>query len=243
MVVHASGAPPFGAWQVHLAFDPARVEVTNQRGGTFPYFVFIPDRDPTDGKITVGAADLCDNAGGDGVLAIFTFRALVRGVTAITTENYSDTNPFGNLLMDLSLDSFLPNIVIGELGVAVGTPPLASAGSDQTVQEHDTVVLDGTGSFSPDHGVGIAGYLWEQISGPAVTLCDADTAVATFVVPDDAAPGDIVFCLTVTDDGGLVGTETVAVTVEAKAKSVVPPRFAPAIWFYLSHHRTVGHSR
>jgi hypothetical protein len=219
VTVHVADAPPFRGWQAFLAFDPAEVEVTGQQGGSFPCTFFMPDQDPSDGNVGVEAADAGGNAGGDGALAVFTFRAPARGATTITTRNRSASNPTGNVLQNRAHGSFLPDILVGELRITVGSAPVASAGSDQTVGERQTAVLDGSGSFSPDAGVGIPGYLWEQISGPPVTLCGANTAVATFVAPSGAAPEDIVCRLTVTDDDGLAGTDTVAVTVEAVSKA------------------------
>jgi predicted outer membrane repeat protein len=42
----------------------------------------------------------------------------------------------------------------------------------------DPVVLDGTGSYDPDNS-GTLSYAWRQISGPAVTITDANTATPT----------------------------------------------------------------
>ena len=44
-------------------------------------------------------------------------------------------------------------------------PPVADAGGDKTVNEGDTVLLDGTSSYDPDGNY--LGYSWWQISGPS----------------------------------------------------------------------------
>jgi hypothetical protein len=50
----------------------------------------------------------------------------------------------------------------------------------------DPVVLDGTGSYDPDNS-GTLSYTWQQISGPIVTITDANTAtpmISSFVQTD-----------------------------------------------------------
>lgn len=44
-------------------------------------------------------------------------------------------------------------------------PPVADAGTGQTVSEGDTVILDGSGSSDPDPG-DLLIYQWEQTTGP-----------------------------------------------------------------------------
>jgi glycosidase len=50
-----------------------------------------------------------------------------------------------------------------------GQPPVADAGPTRFVYAGEWAVLDATGSRDPD-GIGISGYSWNQIAGPAVTL-------------------------------------------------------------------------
>jgi hypothetical protein len=94
--------------------------------------------------------------------------------------------------------------------------PLADAGPDQTVDEFETVTLDGSGSTDPKigHGNNLS-YLWEQTAGTAVVLSD-DTAVQpTFDAPDAGLTGTtLTFTLTVTDEDELVSTDEVDIVVE-----------------------------
>ena len=97
-----------------------------------------------------------------------------------------------------------------------GITPVANAGPDMTVAKRQLVGLYGTASRY--NSIGGLSYNWQQTSGTAVTLQDADTANPTFVAP--AATGDLVFKLTVVDSG--VSSAPSAVTVHVK-------NFAPTV--------------
>ena len=86
--------------------------------------------------------------------------------------------------------------------------PLSNAGSNQTVGQGATVVLDGTGSTDPDGT--IVKFRWNQVSGPSMTLVDSKTAIASFVAD---TLGDHVFKLKVEDDQGGVKTDKVLIRV------------------------------
>lgn len=90
--------------------------------------------------------------------------------------------------------------------------PTAQAGADQTVSSGETVVLDGTGSFDED-GL-IVGFAWTQTAGAEVELEDDTLGTARFVAPASGdAPLTLTFKLTVTDNMGKKGDDTVTVTV------------------------------
>ncbi len=91
--------------------------------------------------------------------------------------------------------------------------PTANAGSDQTVNEGDTVNLHGSGS-DPDGTV--QSYSWTQTAGTSVTLSGASSATPSFTAPDVGADGEtLTFALTVTDnDGGTSTADNVDVTVD-----------------------------
>lgn len=91
-------------------------------------------------------------------------------------------------------------------------PPIADAGDEQIVTEGETVTLDGSGSFDPDHG--LASYKWSQITGSTVNLVDETDIKPTFTAPDVALAGDImIFELRVTDVGGLQDAARVAIKI------------------------------
>ena len=94
----------------------------------------------------------------------------------------------------------------------INLPPTADAGSDQSVDEGVTVILDGSHSSDPDDG--IASYQWTQTAGPSITLSDPRAATPTFTAPVVGAGGAaLTFQLTVTDNGGLRSTDTSVVNV------------------------------
>ncbi|KFI13253.1 chitinase [Vibrio coralliilyticus] len=103
-------------------------------------------------------------------------------------------------------------------GLAGGTPanraPVAAAGADVSVTGPASVVLDGSNSSDSDGSV--ASYAWEQLSGTSVSLTGANTAQASFDVAEVAQTETLTFKLTVTDNEGATGTDTVVVTVQAK---------------------------
>jgi PKD repeat protein len=91
---------------------------------------------------------------------------------------------------------------------ATNVPPVADAGSNQTVQKNTLVTLNGSLSFDSDNDV--LTFSWIQLSGPAVTLTDADTPTPTFT-PSRA--GTYIFRLSVDDGDGGTSEDTVTVTV------------------------------
>ncbi|MEZ9684322.1 glycosyl hydrolase family 18 protein [Vibrio atlanticus] len=96
----------------------------------------------------------------------------------------------------------------------VNRKPTAAAGADKSVEGPASVSLDG--STSKDNDGTIASYAWSQVSGTAVTLANANAAVASFDVVEVAQQETLTFSLTVTDNEGATSTDTVVVTVNPK---------------------------
>jgi hypothetical protein len=92
-------------------------------------------------------------------------------------------------------------IFILQTAVASQAFAKAKAGPNQTVNEGDTVILDGSESKLKG---GIDIYQWQQTGGsPNVTLIDADTAWASFIAPDVGVGGtSLTFRLTVSNSSG-----------------------------------------
>jgi K319L-like, PKD domain/NHL repeat len=97
-------------------------------------------------------------------------------------------------------------------------PPVANAGTDQTVNFGDTVTLDGSGSRDPDGN--ITSYSWTQTAGPAVTLNDASLPSPKFTAPCVSSDTTLKFYLEVTDDKGATNNNPAVVSVTVKAAAV-----------------------
>jgi len=94
--------------------------------------------------------------------------------------------------------------------IAVNAAPVVTVGADQTVPEYIGVTLSATAT---DSDGSIGSYLWSQISGPAVTLTNANMATATFTAPPVYQTTTLSFQLTVIDNEGSIVLSSVNVTV------------------------------
>ena len=92
-------------------------------------------------------------------------------------------------------------------------PPMADAGSDQTVDTGMIVTLSGTAN---DTDGTIVSYAWKQTGGTMVSLAGAATATATFTAPDVPMDETLTFRLTVTDNDSAASSDEVSVTVTAR---------------------------
>ncbi len=96
--------------------------------------------------------------------------------------------------------------------VNAASPPTADAGSDQTVNSGDNVILDGSKSYDPDGD--IVSFKWTQLSGIKVSLSDTSVAKPVFTAPVSGSETEILeFELTVTDSRGMESKDSVVITV------------------------------
>jgi hypothetical protein len=126
--------------------------------------------------------------------------SLVLAPTETTTYTITATNVNGTDTTDVTVTVIPlepPN-----------TPPVAEAGTNQTVDTGSLVTLDGSASFDPD-GDPLT-YEWTQIDGEVVTLNGADTPNPSFV----AINGRYVFRLKVTDPDGDWDVDNVDIVVK-----------------------------
>jgi serine protease len=87
--------------------------------------------------------------------------------------------------------------------------PLAVAGPDQVVSPGQSVTLDARASRDFDGAITF--YSWNQIAGTPVLIQSPNAAVATFTAPQES--GTLTFQLSVVDNEGNAGTDTVDVIV------------------------------
>ncbi len=104
--------------------------------------------------------------------------------------------------------------------------PTANVGPDQSADEGTTVNLSATGA---DGDGTIVSFSWQQESGTAVSITNANMASASFVAPMVAASEVLLFRVTVTDDDGATGSDTVTVTVNDIAPPPPPLSVGPEI--------------
>lgn len=94
----------------------------------------------------------------------------------------------------------------------INETPVADAGGDLTAEVGDTVVLDGSSSADTDGTLAFS--RWQQVAGPPVTFTNPLALQATFVVPSiDHLSAELIFRLTVIDDGGLLSQDQVAAAI------------------------------
>jgi len=121
-------------------------------------------------------------------------------------------------------------IVSVRLSTSVVSPPcdshapLAHAGSDQSVYETETVILDGSLSSDPDSDP--LTYTWTQLGGPDVGALDTlDPVHPTFVAPTVPSGGATLTFELVVNDGS---ADSEADTVDITIKNVNHPPVADA---------------
>lgn len=95
--------------------------------------------------------------------------------------------------------------------VEVNVPPVAAAGSDQTVAAGALVVLSASGTV--DQNGDRLQFIWGQTAGtPAIVLQDGFSSAPRFFAPAVTAPTTLTFRLTV-GDGQAISTDDVTITI------------------------------
>jgi lysophospholipase L1-like esterase/PKD repeat protein len=178
---------------------------------------------PTD-SVQLSSAGTSDP---DGSIASYNW-SKISGPTQFAFSSQTVANPklrnltLGVYKIELSVKDNYGVIVKDTVTITVNTvdplPPIANAGSPLTITlPLDSLLLSSTGSSDPDGS--ITGYRWKKIAGPD-SYAFADSLIASPRVRN-LVVGVYQFELTVTDNTGLTGKDSVTVTV-LKAPNQVP---------------------
>jgi lysophospholipase L1-like esterase len=146
------------------------------------------------------------------LLPLTTVTGLLQGVFQFELRVTDNNGAVGRDTVQITINSL------------VSQPPVANAGTDQTLTlPLNSVTLTGTGTAS----IGAVTYSWTKLSGPASGSI-VSAGQATTVV-NNLTQGVYSFGLTITDIGGLTARDTVQVSVLAAQTSVCSGRrFTPA---------------
>jgi hypothetical protein len=138
---------------------------------------------------------------------------LINSGSAISSFTSPATS--GYLEFRLSVVDADSQVSTDQIRIYVGGPApalTAQAGLDAFYYTNQKSELDGTAS-SPM--AGITEYQWQQVSGTAVKLLNANSVVAGFEAPEE--PGVLSFQLTVTDWQGSFAIDTVQIDIKSPA--------------------------
>ncbi len=154
--------------------------------GTVVSYQWIKISGPSSYFITNGASPVTDAWG------------LVAGVYKFEIVVTDNNGAMGRDTMQITVNPAISNI-----------PPIADAGKDQTITlPTNSVTLSGSGS---DADGTITGYSWIQISGPSASVIASSNNAIT--LSSNLVGGTYEFELTVTDNMGVIGKDTVAIIV------------------------------
>ena len=224
-----SGTPrTLGSWTFTYRAEDADGNRADADAAVLPFAVTVRDVVPTFGDATLAMAlpvgqaiepvVLPEAIDGNGALT-YTLTSDPAGLAGLTFDPASRTlsgtpRTLGSWTFTYRAEDADDNradadAAVLPFAVTVGRPPVADAGADVDVRPGETVTLDGSASTDPD-GDSLS-YAWTQTAGPTVPLQAADTAHPVFPAPAPAGP--LTFRLMVTDQDGLMASDTVTVTV------------------------------
>ena len=207
---------------VILAFALAYHAVDDGQAVTPTNWPPVADAGP-DQMVAPGASVTLDGSGstdpdGDTLTYIWTRTAgpaVTLSSTTAASPTFTTPSTLATLTFRLTVTDSRGATDTDDVTIRVTRPPVADAGTAQTVATGATVTLDGSGSSDPDTGDTLT-YLWEQapgVGGGGVTLSDPTAVSPTFTAP--SGPAALTFTLTVWDSQGALDTDTVTITVQA----------------------------
>jgi alpha-tubulin suppressor-like RCC1 family protein len=168
----------------------------------------------------------------DGVIASYKWTKIAGPAATILTPSQAQT-----VVNDLTAGVYRFELVVtdnkGAIGkdtvtvtvraaASVNQPPVANAGDKISVSFPSPVSLDASKSYDTDGQ--IVSYKWTLVSGPASAPAVITTPNAAQTQVTGLPPGDYVFRVVVTDNGGLTDEATVAVEVlPSESRMVIYP--------------------
>ena len=130
---------------------------------------------------------------------------------SFTSIESTDNLVFSLVVNDGQLNSLASLVTITVNETSQNQIPQAHAGENQTANGNDTIILDGSQSEDADGNV--LSFLWQQVSGDALTLNNSSTASPQFIAPE--AGGTFVFSLIVNDGLADSNADDMTVTITA----------------------------
>jgi hypothetical protein len=194
-VAQANPGPVIGAYGV------TTVQATT---GT----TITPSAPPTDnGSVMNVTVAITSPAGYTGGISIDPVTGIITVTNAGPQNTYTGTVTATDNCGTVSTRTFTLDVT-----TAPNQPPVANAGSPQTVPCCSIVQLDGSASSDPDNAPGPFTYSWTQVSGNTVVLFGANTATPSFQSLNVSGTGTVTFQLTV-NDGQFGDSAFVTITV------------------------------
>ncbi len=140
----------------------------------------------------------------------FQYNATSSPVTISLPYNYIDITG-ASYNGSITLQPYTSAVLIKNGNITGNIPPKANAGSDKTITlPTNTVTLSGSGT---DQDGTISSYAWTQLSGPSTSAIVSGKSASTVI--NSLVQGTYQFLLTVTDNKGATGKDTVQVAVNA----------------------------
>ena len=156
--------------------------------GTISAYLWTKISGPTNGMITNGAS------------ATTSVTGLVEGIYEFQLRVTDNSGATGTDIMRLTVNA----------ASSVNEVPVANAGSDTSIYLPDnSIALSGTGI---DHDGNIVSYNWNIISGASYLLTNSNSAISNLT---NLQQGIYEAELTVIDNNGAVGKDTITITVGA----------------------------
>ena len=136
----------------------------------------------------------------------------ISGTTASITDDGLTANTIYYYWLEAQLDSEVVSLNTDPIQVATTPQPGIDAGRANSQAIGTLASL--RGSATADPGKTIKSYLWQETTSHGISIDRADTASASFTVPDDLLVGDVLsFQLTAIDSDGARASATTSITI------------------------------